>query len=448
MSLAEPSLDDCLDCAKVLDVNGNILSFNSNGLAAMEISDFSLVEGVYWPSIWPGNLREDAQKALDDARDGRTGTFHGLCPTLTGMPKWWDVLVTALPGRAGPAARFLVISRDVTVQRTQEKAARQLREETQRLNERLTAVAGASAEVLWDIDLTTGQVWWSEGMYSEFGYGPEQVGPDTAWCEDHMHPDDRERVTESMRTACESGATLWQAEFRYRKADGSYCTVADRGTITRDASGRAVRFLGAMRDITARLARETRQKLLSEELAHRISNTLSVVHSLVVQTAKRATDVPAFANQLATRIAAMANANRSLVAGNWAEADFEDLAMSQLAPFLDDAAQRINLSGPNVAVGMESAQALALALNELATNAAKYGALSVHDGRVALTWSVNDGATLSVKWEERGGPPFVPPGRTGLGSMLIDHGIPNASVERRFDPDGLTCSIRLVLTKR
>jgi two-component system CheB/CheR fusion protein len=143
----------------------------------------------------------------------------------------------------------------------------------------------------------------------------------------------------------------------------------------------------------------------------------------------------------------MANANRSLVVGNWAEADFGDLAASQLAPFLGDASPRIALNGPAVTVRMASAQALALALNELATNAAKYGALSVDDGRVDLNWSVENDALLVVLWAEHGGPVVVPPSRTGLGSMLIDHGIPGAAVARLFNPDGLTCSIRVPLPR-
>lgn len=314
-------------------------------------------------------------------------------------------------------------------------------------SERVSEIAAASAEVLWDIDLATGQVWWGEGMFSVFGYGPEQVGPDTAWCHEHIHPEDRTRIAESMRIACDDGETLSEAEFRYRKADESYIQVADRGIITRDASGQAVRFMGAMRDISTRHAAQLRQKLLSDELAHRISNILAVIQGLVSQTARRAPDVPTFAKQLEARIAAMANANRSLMAGKWLGADFEELAASQLAPFSDDVTKRITLRGPKVSVSVDSAQALALALNELATNAVKYGALSILDGHVALTWSV-DGATLSVIWEERDGPLVVPPTRQGLGSVLIDHGIPKAIVKRRFDPEGLTCSIELALARR
>jgi PAS domain S-box-containing protein len=111
-----------------------------------------------------------------------------------------------------------------------------------------------AVDVLWDIDLVTGQVWWSEGMLTVFGYGRDEVGPDTAWCHDHIHPDDRARVVLGMQTACADGAELWRDHFRYRKADGSYAHVADRGIIVRDDAGVAVRFLGIMQDVSASVA--------------------------------------------------------------------------------------------------------------------------------------------------------------------------------------------------
>lgn len=120
--------------------------------------------------------------------------------------------------------------------------------------DRFRLICDATNDVMWDIDLATGQVWWSEGMLSVFGYGPEQVGSDTTWCHAHIHPQDRQRVTDGMRRACAGRDVLWRDQFRYRKADGQYAYVVDRGLIVRDAVGKAVRFVGAMHDISAYLA--------------------------------------------------------------------------------------------------------------------------------------------------------------------------------------------------
>jgi PAS domain S-box-containing protein len=115
----------------------------------------------------------------------------------------------------------------------------------------LRLLCEATQDVIWDIDLTTGRVWWSEGMLPVFGYGPGQVGPDTKWCHDHIHPCDRTRVVEGMQRACSNGDLLWRDEFRYRKADGSYAKVSDRGVIVRNERGTAIRFMGVMQEIAA-----------------------------------------------------------------------------------------------------------------------------------------------------------------------------------------------------
>lgn len=115
--------------------------------------------------------------------------------------------------------------------------------------ERLHTICSVTLDVMWDIDLATGRIWWSEGMLHVFGYGPGQVGTDAAWHHAHIHPEDRRRVIDGLDAARASDAVLWRDEFRYRKADGAYVRVDDRGAIVRDATGKAIRFLGAMRRI-------------------------------------------------------------------------------------------------------------------------------------------------------------------------------------------------------
>jgi PAS domain S-box-containing protein len=117
----------------------------------------------------------------------------------------------------------------------------------------LRLMCDATNDVMLDIDLTTGQVWWSEGMLPVFGYGRDQIGPDTTWCHEHIHPDDRQRVIEGMQRACANGDVLWRDRLRYRRADGSYAQVDKRGVIVRDDNGAPIRFLGTMQDISGYL---------------------------------------------------------------------------------------------------------------------------------------------------------------------------------------------------
>ena len=118
--------------------------------------------------------------------------------------------------------------------------------------EHLQLICDATLDVLWDIDLRTGLVWWGEGMSRVFGYATNQIGPDTAWCQDHIHPEDRTRVVAGMKAACDNDDLLWRDEFRYLKADKTYANVLDRGVVIRDTTGRAIRFVGAMNELPSR----------------------------------------------------------------------------------------------------------------------------------------------------------------------------------------------------
>jgi PAS domain S-box-containing protein len=429
------------DCVKLLDHEGRVCFFNANGLRAMEIESFASVKGAYWPSLWPEENRDDARQAFADALKGATGSFTGFCPTAKGTAKWWDVLVTAVPTSDGPPKRLLVISRDITTRMEQEAL-------NQAAHERLALISAVTNDVLWDIDLATKNVWWGEGISSVFGYGREQVGHDTTWRLQRMHPEDRQRVADSMRLACENGSIHWQSAFRYLKADGDYAHVNDRGIIVRDKAGKAARFMGAMQDVSAQRAMEERQERLARELAHRVNNTLSVVQGLVRQTSRHSADIKTFADAIEQRLTAMGSATVCLLNGNWASADLEELATMQLAPFMGKAEPQILIKGPRVSIDARSAQSLALAFNELATNAIKYGALSLPSGQAKLSWSVESDASermLSIVWQERGGPPIRSPTKRSFGTTLIERGIPDAHVCRTFDPEGLTCSIRLSL---
>ena len=138
---------------------------------------------------------------------------------------------------------------------TAERLVRALRES----QERFQFVARATSDAVWDWDLVSDAVWWNEGVQALFGYPPEQIGPDRAWWSTTIHPEDRERVTSEVQAAIERGAESWSTEYRYRRADGSYAVVFDRGYVLRDGDGRAERMIGAMMDITQR-------KQLEEEL--------------------------------------------------------------------------------------------------------------------------------------------------------------------------------------
>jgi two-component sensor histidine kinase len=198
-----------------------------------------------------------------------------------------------------------------------------------------------------------------------------------------------------------------------------------------------------------------RRELLVAELNHRVKNTLATVQSLAAQTLKGAGGDPErFSEQLSARLRTLARAHDLLSRVSWQPAEFGALARAALAPWLetDAGAGRVVLppDGPRFAVSPQQALALVLALHELATNAAKHGALSRPGGSVELRREVDADGAARIEWAETGGPPLDgPPARRGFGTRLIERGLardlgPGSSVELRFEPSGLRALIRLV----
>lgn len=172
-------------------------------------------------------------------------------------------------------------------------------------------------------------------------------------------------------------------------------------------------------------AAEGQQLLLNEELSHRLKNVLAVVQSVVSQTLRQADDLPSANTALSARLVALGNATTVLTANSWASADITAMITKVLAPHAE-IGRRIKVSGPPLTLNPRVALAFALALHELATNAAKYGALANETGHVELTWNIDRQGSeprLRLLWEEIGGPPVTPPTRRGFGSTMIERSL-------------------------
>jgi PAS domain S-box-containing protein len=208
----------------------------------------------------------------------------------------------------------------------------------------------------------------------------------------------------------------------------------------------------SLRDITERKQAERSQRLLVHELNHRVKNALATVQAIANQSL-RSDDVPAATfDRFMARLMALARANDILVAEDWTSADLDAIARQVARPYAaqaDDAGEdaRFHVKGPAAALGPRAATAMALALHELATNAAKYGALSTPQGRVALTWRFQgDGPArrLQMTWRESGGPAVRPPTKLGFGTRLIERGLTSAlqaTVSVDYAPGGLVMNL-------
>jgi PAS domain S-box-containing protein len=216
-----------------------------------------------------------------------------------------------------------------------------------------------------------------------------------------------------------------------------------------DASGRISGIFCEGFDVTERRRAEEHQRLMVNELNHRVKNTLATVQSIAIQTLRGAGIPAAVREALTSRLLALASAHDVLTDEKWRGADIRELLEQTAAPYaaLDDHKPLV-LEGPRVYLAPKTSIALALAFHELATNAAKYGALSTAGGQVRVAWSVTDseaGRRLELVWRESGGPPVTPPTRTGFGTRLIQRGLSielGGEVTLDYRREGLVCTVR------
>ncbi|HEX2255298.1 MAG TPA: PAS domain S-box protein [Afifellaceae bacterium] len=231
------------------------------------------------------------------------------------------------------------------------------------------------------------------------------------------------------------------------RPDGTRVPFLPFPTPLRDDNGKLLGAVNMLVDITERKQAEESQALLIRELAHRVKNTLAVILSMARQSLRGA-PANGFGESFLGRLQALARAHEVLFAADWRGAELGALAREQVAPLASEAPERLRIDGPRVVLPPSHATALGLLLHELATNASKYGALSTDSCSVEMRWRLNGSngtQHVVIDWIEFNGPAVSPPLRQGLGSRLIQEGVPGASVDWRFAPDGVRCTIDLAL---
>ncbi|HWU53958.1 MAG TPA: HWE histidine kinase domain-containing protein [Rhizomicrobium sp.] len=267
----------------------------------------------------------------------------------------------------------------------------------------------------WDFNLVTGGWFWDEGQSHIFGVDHASFVPTSENVKKGLHPDDIENIRGLIGTLSPDNTTC-ELEFRIVRATGEvrWCTAVTVASF--DGDGVPVQFSGVTTDITERKEAETRQALLAREVDHRAKNTLAVVQA-IVRMAKR-DSIEDYVRAIEGRIGALAQTHELLSQSRWEGADVRRLVQEELAPYHSENPNRVTIIGPALVLAPEQAQLVAMAVHELATNAAKYGSLSVQTGRVDISLSTVDG-TLFLNWTESGGPNVVPPARLGFGTKII-----------------------------
>jgi PAS domain S-box-containing protein len=297
----------------------------------------------------------------------------------------------------------------------------------------------------WDWDRINNLYFWDQGQRRIFG-----VGTDFMVTAENIrtliYPDDLTVLDQAWDGLLATGAPF-QMEYRVRRPNGEIRWCLSSAAATHDASGALVRVSGVTIDITDRKAAEERQTLLSREVDHRAKNALALVQSIVRLT--RHVNPADYARAIEGRINALSRVHTVLSQSRWQGADLGGLLRDELAPFRTGENDKIDMAGPELSLDPACAQTLALALHELTTNAAKYGALSGPTGRLRVHWSIS-GDHLNLEWNEDGGSAIAKPDKNGFGTKIIVSSIESqlgGKVKHDWRPDGVSCVLSIPLVR-
>lgn len=355
---------------------------------------------------------------------------------------WLDLHYTPLREVDGEPRGFLAIVVETTGRVKAERAYHRAREQVE-----LALNAGAVIGTwLWDVP--TNRVTVDSRFARTFSIDPAQgeAGLPVEAFLDRIHPNDlpevEARIGETMRHG-----TPYRCQYRILQPDGDYLWVEASGRCEHDAEGSPTCFAGLMVDVQERKLAEQQQRIMINELNHRVKNTLAIVQSLAVQSFNGAASVESAAEVFNARLISLSHAHDVLTREHWHSALLSDLVEQTARSHNFRASDRFDIAGPRVRLSPQYALSFAMALHELATNAIKYGALGDRGGGVRIRWHLDellDRPTLYLDWIEHDGPPVVAPRRKGFGTRLIEHSFNparNGAVSFEYRPGGLVCHI-------
>lgn len=314
---------------------------------------------------------------------------------------------------------------------------RKLGEEAER---RLAAIIASSYDAILSTDLDMRITSWNQGAEHLYGYGAEEaIGRLVTMLVPPDRPDEETLIIESIRR----GERVEPHETIRLRKNGSAVDVSLTVSPVCDEHGRIVGASKIARDITGRKETERLQRALMDEMKHRVKNILATVQAIARQTFGGHLDTEAASAAFDARLLSLSRAHDLLTRERWDGADLATVVAEVLAPYPRD---RFEIGGPPLKLSPRLVLAMSLALHELATNAAKYGALSVQTGRIAIAWTVRPGTPdrVELRWRERGGPLVSPPKRRGFGSRLIEGVLAaelNGAVRLGFEPEGIVCDV-------
>jgi PAS domain S-box-containing protein len=433
-------VDSSEDAIVSRDLSGIITSWNPGaerlfGYAAEEIIGKSIT------LLIPAQLQQEEATILEQVTSGqRVEHFETTRVRKDGTPVTISLTVSPVRNAQGMVVGASKIARDVTERK---RAEQTLAERNLQL-----AIAGRAALVgsyVYDVKRGTMQV--SQGYATIHGL-PEGTTETTIgeW-RARVHPEDLARAEGLRDQAFADRQNEDNAEYRIVLSTGEVRWIERRGSISYGEDGHPARVIGVNIDITERKQAEEHRNILNRELDHRVKNVLATVGAIILQSQHANASTEDFVASINHRIKSLASTHEMLSHSRWHGASLVEIIRSELAPYT---AANTDIGGPSIILSSDAAQATAMVLHELATNAAKYGALSRHGGQVSVRWFWLANGTLhhwlAIEWQEIGGPPVSAPSTAGYGTSIIRELIPfelGGTADLTFAPSGLRCRLEV-----
>jgi PAS domain S-box-containing protein len=425
--------------AGIMDRQGRLREVNDLavdwcGYTREQVLDQPFSETPWWRGS--EEMKARIRFATDQAASGRIFREELRYWVADGSERIVDFAIHPIRDQSGAVVFLHPTGIDITERKRAEAA---LRDSEQRLRW-LASIVESSDDAIVSKNLDGVITSWNTGAERVFGYAAEEVigQPITI-----VIPQDRQDEERTILTRIRRGERIDHFETVRQRKHGSLIVVSLTVSPVKNAEGKIVGASKIARDITEQKRNQEQIAILAREAEHRSKNLLATVQATINLSQS---DTPeGLKHAIEGRIRALANVHSLFVETRWIGAELSAIATQELAPYSETDETRVQIDGPQVLLEPNAAQAIAVALHELATNAAKYGALSVAKGQVDLKWSHEADERLILRWTEIGGPAVQPPARQGFGVRVVERMIGQLKGKARFDwcPQGLVCEITL-----
>jgi len=413
-------------------LEGQILHVNNRFCEIVGYEEQELLGKNIKEITYPDDMAEQSRLFTRLAETGESFDMEKRFIRKDGSLVWVNNTVSPLRDSEGRIHQVAIVSVDITE-----------RKKVQQVEQQLASIIASSNDAILGIDFAMTITAWNAAAERLYGYAAEEIIGQSVLI---LVPDDRLAEEPVLLNRIKTGVAVEPYETKRRRKDGRLVDVLLSVSPIYDSAGKVVGASKIAHDITARKEAEQLQAVLVGELHHRVKNVFATVTAIARQTFSKEIEAQQAVAAFEARLSAMAHAHDLLAQGDWQRAELAAVVGQAVAPY---PSERFDISGPPVLLHQKAVASLSLALHELGTNAAKYGALSVPTGIVSIKWNYDmDTGSLQFRWQESGGPDVAIPTRRGFGSRLVERLLAaemNGKSTIIYDPGGVICQIEAVL---